>query len=156
MWSPASLNGVVRMSGNVDMPTLQRILGESRVERRAIGRTRINRGALLFFSGQVGVVGCSVRDVTNEGAGIRLDRLPVIPIDFKLSFDNFRTMRNCHLVWREGDFVGVSLDREKHQCVVSGYGETDPPVIRFLTPKRTADLRAYGTLEHARAKTEAD
>jgi len=38
------------------MRTLQQIPERSRVERRAIGRTRIDRGALLFFSRQVGVV----------------------------------------------------------------------------------------------------
>jgi hypothetical protein len=95
------------------MPTLQQILQRSGVERRAIGRTRINRGALLFFSGKVGVVSCCVRDVTNEGAGIQLDGLSVVPIDFYLSFDKFRTSRTCHLVWRDSDFVGVALDQAK-------------------------------------------
>jgi hypothetical protein len=95
------------------MPILQQILQRSGVERRAIGRTRINRGALLFFSGKVGVVSCCVRDVTNEGAGIRLDGFSVVPIDFYLSFDKFRTSRTCRLVWRDGDFLGVMLDQPK-------------------------------------------
>jgi hypothetical protein len=40
-------------------------------DRRSIGRTTIAKGALLFFSGQIGVRSCDVTDITNVGAGIR-------------------------------------------------------------------------------------
>jgi hypothetical protein len=91
------------------MLTLYEILSQGTVERRAIGRTIINRHALLFFAGQSGVYGCNVRDVTNLGAGIRLNGLNMVPLDFDISFDNFRSVRRCRLIWREGDFVGVAL-----------------------------------------------
>ena len=92
------------------MLTLHEILSQKPVERRAIGRTLINRQALVFFTGQTGVHGCCVRDVTNHGAGIRLNGLNVLPLGFDLSFDNFRTIRRCRLIWREGDFVGVEME----------------------------------------------
>jgi hypothetical protein len=92
------------------MLTLHEILSQKPVERRAIGRTLINRQALVFFTGQTGVHGCCVRDVTNQGAGIYLTGLKVLPLDFDLSFDNFHTTRRCRLIWREGDFVGVAMD----------------------------------------------
>jgi hypothetical protein len=79
-------------------------------ERRSIGRTRINRNALLFFVGQTGVFSCCVRDVTNHGAGIRLDGINVMPTDFDLSFDNFRTIRKSRMIWRDGDFVGIAFE----------------------------------------------
>jgi hypothetical protein len=66
------------------MLTLHEILGQGPVERRAIGRTIINRHALLFFAGQSGVYGCCVRDVTNQGAGIRLNGLNMVPLDFDI------------------------------------------------------------------------
>jgi hypothetical protein len=91
------------------MLTLYEILSQGPVERRAIGRTIINRQALLFFTGQSGVHGCCVRDITNHGAGIRLNGLNMVPLDFDVSFDNFRSVRRCRLIWREGDFVGVRL-----------------------------------------------
>jgi hypothetical protein len=78
-------------------------------ERRSIGRTKIAKGALLFFAGQAGVFSCTVRDVTNRGAGVRLEGLSMLPLDFDLSFDGFRTIRKCKMVWREGDFVGVQF-----------------------------------------------
>lgn len=82
---------------------------ENVFERRSIGRTRILKGALLFFSEKTGVHSCSVRDVTNLGAGIRVQDLKVVPLDFAISFDKFRTVRVCHLVWRQGEFLGIAF-----------------------------------------------
>ena len=79
-------------------------------ERRSKGRSVINRDALTFFAGQVVVHSCGVRDVTNDGAGIRLSGLNIVPSEFGVSFDNFRTMRLCRLAWRNGDFVGVTFE----------------------------------------------
>jgi hypothetical protein len=83
---------------------------ESAFERRSVGRTKILKGALLFFSGNTGVHACTVCDVTNLGAGIRGQGLKVLPLDFALSFDNFRTVRMCQLIWRQGDFLGVAFE----------------------------------------------
>ena len=79
-------------------------------DRRSIGRTKIAKGALLFFSEVAGVHSCTVHDVTNSGAGIRLQGLKVLPLEFALSFDNFRTVRMCRLVWRQGDFFGAAFE----------------------------------------------
>jgi hypothetical protein len=83
------------------MSTVEQVLKSAGRERRLIGRTRINRSALLFFHGHAGVFSCCVCDVTNSGAGIRLERLSVLPVDFDVSFDNFRTARKSRLVWRD-------------------------------------------------------
>jgi hypothetical protein len=79
------------------------------VERRAVGRTTINRNVLMYFLGHDGVHACCVRDVTNHGPGLRLNSLNILPSEFGISFDNFRTMRRCQLIWRDGDFVGASF-----------------------------------------------
>jgi hypothetical protein len=79
------------------------------VERPAVGRTTINRGVLMCFSGQASVHARCVRDVTNQGAGLRLNGLFMAPSEFGISFDNFRTMRRCRLIWRDGNFVGASF-----------------------------------------------
>ena len=80
------------------------------IERRSVGRTAVSTGALLFFSAQRGVFTCEVRDVTNIGAQIRLNGLNVLPPNFELSFDNFRTVRKCRLIWRRGDFIGIAFE----------------------------------------------
>jgi hypothetical protein len=93
------------------MPTLQEILQPRRVfERRAVGRTTINRGVSMYFAGQENVHACCVRDVTNHGAGLRLNGLNIVPSEFGISFDSFRTMRRCRLIWRDGDFIGAAFE----------------------------------------------
>jgi hypothetical protein len=99
--------GFVLMRPN--MPLLQEIRPHAE-ERRSVGRTKINRGVLMHFAGCEGVHACCVRDVTNLGAGIRFNGLTVVPFEFGISFDNFRTTRRCQLVWRDGDFVGVTFE----------------------------------------------
>lgn len=80
-----------------------------RGERRSIDRTPITTGALLYFGAQRGVFACGVYDITNAGARIRLNGLNVLPVNFDLSFDSFQTVRQCRLVWRDGDFVGAAF-----------------------------------------------
>ena len=69
----------------------------------------ISKDALLFFDAQRGALTCRVQDVTNAGAGIELKTVNQLPPDFELSFDNFHTIRECRVIWRQGDFVGVSF-----------------------------------------------
>jgi hypothetical protein len=84
---------------------------ENAFDRRSIGRTKICKAALLFFGETTGVHSCTVRDITNLGAGIRIEQdLKIVPLDFALSFDNFRTIRMCRLIWRHGDFLGVAFE----------------------------------------------
>jgi hypothetical protein len=91
------------------MPTLRETLQQRRdIERRAVGRTTTNRDILMFVNGSVHA--CCVRDVTNHGAGVKLNGVNIVPSDFDISFDNFRTMRRCRLIWRDGDFAGAAFE----------------------------------------------
>lgn len=79
-------------------------------DRRSNGRTRIAQAASLFFGEQTRARSCdvSVTDVTNGGAGIYARSLAVLPLTFELSFNNLR--RKCRLVWRNGNFFGVTFE----------------------------------------------
>jgi hypothetical protein len=33
-----------------------------------------------------------------------------MPFDFGISFDRFRSMRKCRIIWREGDFLGAAFE----------------------------------------------
>jgi hypothetical protein len=92
------------------MPMLQEVLQWRRdIERRAHRRSTINRDVLMFFTGQDRVHDCCVRNVTDHGAGLRLNGVNIVPSEFAISFDRFRTMRLCRLIWRDGDFLGVAF-----------------------------------------------
>ena len=79
------------------------------VERRSVARTTITKDALLFFDAKRGVFTCRVQDITNSGAGIELHSLNLLPMNFELTFDKFHTVRECRVIWRQGDFVGVAF-----------------------------------------------
>ena len=79
-------------------------------DRRAVGRSGIEKGALLFFKGQAGARGCNVIDISDCGAKLRTHNLSVLPNIFELTFDNFSTIRWCRLIWRNGDFLGVAFE----------------------------------------------
>ena len=46
---------------------------------------------------------CSVRDLTVKGASIRLNGIALLPVEFEISFDGFRTLQPSRLIWRDGD-----------------------------------------------------
>ena len=66
--------------------------------------------ALLFFKGQIGAHGCNVIDISDGGAKLRTHNLSVLPNTFELTFDNFLTIRQCRLIWRDSDFLGVAFE----------------------------------------------
>jgi hypothetical protein len=78
-------------------------------ERRAIGRTKISIQAKIFFNGQQKPVVCNVHDVTNHGARIQAYNLRLLPLTFEFSFDNFITARNCRLIWRDTNLLGIAF-----------------------------------------------
>lgn len=78
-------------------------------ERRAVERKWLQRGALIVVPGHRKVYSCGIRDLSGDGAGLRLTGITLLPIDFKLSFDDVRHLFDCHLVWRSGDFAGLAF-----------------------------------------------
>lgn len=82
---------------------------EQMFERRTIPRARIAKSGKLFFSTVREPIDCGIRDLTDAGAGIRTDGLNILPISFELSFENSSNVRMCRLIWRDGDFMGVSF-----------------------------------------------
>jgi hypothetical protein len=44
------------------------------------------------------------------GAVVHVNGLNIVPSDFGTSFDGFRTMRRCWLIWRDGDLVGAAFE----------------------------------------------
>jgi hypothetical protein len=94
----------------MDKTVLDAITYASASERRALTRTNILlKQARLLFSNEVGPIWCGVLDITNAGAGMRIASIELLPIDFDLSFDNFRTVRKCRLAWRQNDFLGAAF-----------------------------------------------
>ena len=60
------------------------------------------------FRASRGVFSCGVRDLSDRGAGVRLNDLPLLPTEFDISIDGFRTTLAC-LMWRDGDIAGIAF-----------------------------------------------
>ena len=83
---------------------------EDEFERRAAGRITHQGGALLRIAGLRDFFELTVRDVSDRGIGIRLHvDLPLLPVDFEISDNGFRSVQNCRLVWRESNFIGAEF-----------------------------------------------
>jgi hypothetical protein len=78
-------------------------------ERRAVERKRIYQDALLSIPRLRNIQACSLRDLSDRGIGLRLNNLPLLPTEFNLSLDGFRTTLACRLIWRDGAFAGVEF-----------------------------------------------
>jgi hypothetical protein len=76
-------------------------------ERRSVERRWIYRSATLAIPQLKIICACRLRDLTENGAGIRIDKIPLLPMDFRLSIDELGTFQQCQLIWRHSDFVGV-------------------------------------------------
>jgi hypothetical protein len=66
---------------------------------------------LLFFRGGREVHACVAYNVTQISARMYSDGLGLLPIDFYVTFDNFRTIGRCKLAWRRRDHIGVVFER---------------------------------------------
>lgn len=76
-------------------------------DRRAFARVAIQRDALLSIPGHIIAQPCAVRDLTVMGASVRLNGIVLLPVEFEISFDGFRTLQPSRLIWRDGDFAGL-------------------------------------------------
>ena len=66
---------------------------------------------LLFFRGGRELHACIAYNVTQVSARMYSDQLELLPIDFFVTFDKFRTIVRCQLAWRRRDHIGVVFDR---------------------------------------------
>jgi hypothetical protein len=70
------------------------------LERRRANRKIVSETVLLSLPCLTGAQVCGVRDLAAFGAGLDLRSFKLLPTEFALSFDGFRTEFACRLVWR--------------------------------------------------------
>jgi hypothetical protein len=78
-------------------------------ERRGIQRTRVLKGAKIILSDRTALVDCTVHNLTNVGASVHIPSTMGIPDVFALSFDCGRSIRQCQVMWRAANMVGVAF-----------------------------------------------
>jgi hypothetical protein len=79
-------------------------------DRRAVTRTRISRGAKIIAPRGAEFIHCTVQNITNDGACLKVANTDGMPETFELTFELGHTRRACRVVWRTNDELGVAFD----------------------------------------------
>jgi hypothetical protein len=82
-------------------------------ERRDVTRTRISRNAKIIVPQRSQVLFCTVENITNGGACLKLATTSGVPPIFELTFEHGRTRRLCRVMWRTADRLGIAFDNEQ-------------------------------------------
>ena len=78
------------------------------MEKRTSSRkTVLMSGAIEFASG---TVNCLIRDISISGAALDVTNPLEIPERFNLVFKADGTHIPCHVIWRQGEQIGVAFD----------------------------------------------
>ncbi|HXQ82740.1 MAG TPA: PilZ domain-containing protein [Xanthobacteraceae bacterium] len=78
-------------------------------DRRYVQRTKVLRGAKIIVPRHSPVIHCTVQNITDGGACLKVANTYGLPQTFELTFESGRTRRACRVVWRTHDQLGVSF-----------------------------------------------
>ena len=78
-------------------------------DKRQPRRTRVFKGAKLILNNRSSLFDCTVFNLTNVGACLCFQSTAGIPNSFGLTFDSARSIRQCQVIWRTENKIGVSF-----------------------------------------------
>ena len=79
--------------------------------RRRLKRTRVLRCAKIIVPRRSPVIHCTVQNITDVGACLKVANTFGVPATFDLTFEHGRTRRACRVVWRRSDELGVAFEK---------------------------------------------
>ena len=77
-------------------------------ENRIVPRRRILKTGIIKLAGAG--VDCTVRNISDHGAGLLVESLEGIPTDFSLALVSDQVVRPCRVVWRKEKRIGLTFD----------------------------------------------
>jgi hypothetical protein len=81
------------------------------MSQRASPRSRTLLSGRIILSEGKSVIDCTVRDLSAEGARIRVDEVAIVPAQFYIEIGEDRRRELCRVVWRRPTEVGVAFVR---------------------------------------------
>jgi hypothetical protein len=76
-------------------------------ERRKLARHAVLKSAKITLGNQSSLIDCIVCNITSDGTCLNFEATMPAAESFALSFDNFRSTRACHVIWRQTGRLGV-------------------------------------------------
>lgn len=107
----------------------------SEAERRTSLRARTFLPARVSFDGGRASFETVVRDLSDDGARLKVSEGITLPETFRLHLLKTNECRQARLCWRRGDVAGVSFDRKAPQ-------EPAPAPAAIVAAQRIRDLEA--------------
>jgi hypothetical protein len=83
-------------------------MSENTIEKRAVSRQRVLKGATIAFGGHG--IPCTVRNLSPMGAGLDVAATITVPSSFTLMIQTSQLIRRCHSIWRNDTRIGVAFD----------------------------------------------
>jgi hypothetical protein len=81
-------------------------------EHRKFKRKALTHRATLMMSGEDDTRSCIVKDASDTGARLKIPAAQELPEGFTLLLSSVGgPRRNCRVVWRDGDAVGVRFEK---------------------------------------------
>jgi hypothetical protein len=82
------------------------------VTKKREARKSLQQPGWITLDGGFAARQCVVRDMSSTGAKITIDDPNMLPAKLRLAFArDARTGRNCEVVWRSGNSVGIKFVR---------------------------------------------
>lgn len=79
-------------------------------DKRRAPRKRVLKGARIVFNERSSTLSCTVRDISDTGARVRVAQGQAVPAQFDLLIDADGFEASCSVAWRRGEEVGVVFD----------------------------------------------
>jgi len=76
--------------------------------RRDAGRHRVLKGAYISFNGLSTAIDCTVRNLSDQGACLKVESPIGIPDTFDLVLDK-ASVYHCRVTWRKATQIGVNF-----------------------------------------------
>jgi hypothetical protein len=78
-------------------------------ERRKEPRSRSLRGGKILFNNKQSVISCTIRNISAEGANLQVQSTFGIPAFFDLLIEGETAARQCDLIWKANNRLGVEF-----------------------------------------------
>jgi len=97
-----------RAGEQVSLEAPRQTIPEPKQRRRNDRRQRVLKGAHITFKGRGAVIDCTVRNLSDRGACLKVESPIGIPDVFDLVLDQ-ASVRNCRVAWRKATQIGVEF-----------------------------------------------
>lgn len=107
-------------------------------DKRGAVRKRVLKGATIAFNGRASTMSCTVKDISETGARLRVSKDVAVPSHFDLIIEMDGIEAPCTVAWRRGEEVGVTFDapptkRAPRRAQVVAALEKKPSLLRRKT-----------------------